>query len=508
MSNTTNLNELIQRRTDIEFGGVEKDKQKDPSNPLVARDRINTLLDGQSFVEVGAFVSHRSTDFNMTDQTTPADGVVTGYGTIEGRLVYVYSQDNTVLKGALGEMHAKKISHIYELALKMGAPVIGLIDSAGLRLQESTDALHGFGELFLKQSLASGVIPQITAVLGNCGGGATFIPSLSDFTFMISKKAKLYVNSPNALDNKNASLDTVASAKFHSEESGMVDFVLEDENTLLASIRNLVDMLPANNVEEAPELECSDDLNRVSSELNNLDTTNGIDAKAIIEKIADNNDFVEVKANYATTMVTGFIRLNGTTIGVVANQTIDTDGSLSSSASEKAASFIQICDAFNIPLLSLTDATGFKATVEEETKAIAKSVSKMLYTFTNATVPKVNVLVGRGYGSAYIAMNSKHIGADFVLAWPSAKVSMMEASSAVKIMYADEINAAQDVSAAINEKTNEFETLQSSPYAAASRGYIDDIIEPGATRKRIIATFEMLLSKRENRPEKKHGTIL
>ncbi|TCT15010.1 acetyl-CoA carboxylase carboxyltransferase component [Natranaerovirga pectinivora] len=507
MSNTTNLNELIKRRTDIESGGGEKDNQKDPSN-LVARERISLLLDGYSFVEIGAFISNRSTNFNMTTESTPADGVVTGYGTIEGRLVYVYSQDNTVLSGALGEMHAKKISHIYDLALKMGAPIIGLVDSAGMRLQESTDALQGFGELFLKQTLASGVVPQITAVLGNCGGGTTFIPSLSDFTFMINKGARLYVNSPNALDSKAATFDTVASSKFHSEASGLVDFVFDNENDLLQRIRQLVDILPSNNLEESPLVECTDDLNRVDSEFNNLDLTNGFDAVSVITKIADNHLFIPVKENFATSMVTGFIRLNGNTVGVVANQTLDGDGSITSDGSDKGTKFISICDAFNIPIVTFTDVVGFKATVEEESKGISKSVSKMLYAFANATVPKVNVLVNRGYGSAYIAMNSKHIGADFVYAWPSAKVGMMEASSAVKIIYAKEIKESNDINAILNEKTAEYEALQESPYAAASRGYIDDIIEPGATRKRIIATLEMLLSKRESRPDKKHGTVL
>ncbi|MFP4698149.1 MAG: acyl-CoA carboxylase subunit beta [Eubacteriales bacterium] len=509
MSNASKLNELIKRRADIETGGGDWAKSKVHSlGQLTARERIEQLLDENSFVEIGVFVTHRATDFNMNQQKTPTDGVVTGYGTLGGNLVYIYSQDVNILKGALGEMHAKKICNLYNLALKIGAPIIGLVDSAGLRLQESTDALQGFGELFVKQSLASGIIPQIIAILGNCGGGASMIPSLADFTFMTSKNARLYVNSPNALDSKAASFDTVASAKFHSEESGMVDFVFDNEEDLLNGIRKIIELLPENNVDDTPSVDTTDDLNRIDTELNDMDISNGINSREIINKIADNNDFFEVKKNYAETMVTGLLRLNGNTVGVVANYTLDNDGTLTSEACIKAVRFIRICDAFNIPILTLTDVTGFYASIKEEQKSLGKMVSKMLFAFTNATVPKVNVIVGRGYGSAYIAMNSKHIGADSVYAWPNARIGMMEASSAVKIMYADDIKESDNSEALISERSAEFEDLQSSPYAAASHGYIDDIIEPAATRKRVIAAFEMLFSKTEERPDKKHDTIL
>lgn len=474
-----------------------------------ASKRINALLDDNSFVEIGGYVTARNTDFNLQHKETPADGVITGYGVIDGNLVYVYSQDATVLNGALGEMHAKKIAKVYDLAMKMGAPVIGLIDCAGLRLQEATDALNGFGELYLKQTMASGVIPQITAIFGNCGGGLAIIPTLTDFTFMEEKNAKLFVNSPNAL-SKNKSQDT-AGADFQSKETGIVDFT-GDEDAVIEQIRTLVNILPANNEDDNSYDECTDDLNRVCSDLANAKG----DTSIALSNISDDNFFYEVKKSYAKDMVTGFIRLNGMTVGAVANRTEVYDDEmnltdsykpeLTTNGCEKAAEFINFCDAFNIPVLTLTNVNGYKATVDEE-KTIAKAVAKLTYAFANATIPKVNVVIGEAFGSAYLAMNSKSIGADIVYAWPDAKIGMMQAQSAVKIMYADEINNADDATKLISEKSAEYEKLQSSALAAAKRGYVDDIIEACDTRKRIIAAFEMLYTKREDRPAKKHGTI-
>lgn len=474
-----------------------------------ASKRINALLDDNSFVEIGGYVTARNTDFNLQHKETPADGVITGYGVIDGNLVYVYSQDATVLNGALGEMHAKKIAKVYDLAMKMGAPVIGLIDCAGLRLQEATDALNGFGELYLKQTMASGVIPQITAIFGNCGGGLAIIPTLTDFTFMEEKNAKLFVNSPNAL-SENKSQDT-AGADFQSKETGIVDFT-GDEDAVIEQIRTLVNILPANNEDDNSYDECTDDLNRVCSDLANAKG----DTSIALSNISDDNFFYEVKKSYAKDMVTGFIRLNGMTVGAVANRTEVYDDEmnltdsyrpeLTTNGCEKAAEFINFCDAFNIPVLTLTNVNGYKATVDEE-KTIAKAVAKLTYAFANATIPKVNVVIGEAFGSAYLAMNSKSIGADIVYAWPDAKIGMMQAQSAVKIMYADEINNADDATKLISEKSAEYEKLQSSALAAAKRGYVDDIIEACDTRKRIIAAFEMLYTKREDRPAKKHGTI-
>ena len=447
---------------------------------LSASDRISSLLDEASFVEVGAYVTARNTDFNMQENDTPKDGVITGYGVINGKLVYVYSQDATVLGGAIGEMHAKKIAKIYDMAMKVGAPVVGLIDCAGLRLQEATDALNAFGEVYLKQTLASGVIPQITVIFGTCGGGAALIPTLTDFTFMTAEGGKLFVNSPNALDgNYQAKLDT-ASAAYLSENSSLVDGVFEDDATTLANIRSLVDMLPDNNMEDA-ESDCTDDLNRIIPNLDGF----AKDARAVLQNIADNNVFVEVKKDYAKDMVLGLIKLNGATVGCVANQAADGGELLSTSGAYIAADFVKFCDAFNIPVLT----------------------AKLTYAFADATVPKVTVVMGDAFGTAYTIMNSKAIGADMVYAWPCAKIGTMDPEMAVKIMYEKEIAEAADKVAFIAEKKKAYTELQSSALAAAKRGYIDDIIEPDATRKRVIAAFDMLSTKNEERPYKKHGAV-
>lgn len=478
---------------------------------LSARERILSLLDDNSFVEVGAMVTKRSTDFNMQQKEIPADGVITGYGVIDSNLVYVYSQDQTALGGSVGEMHAKKIARIYDMALKVGVPVIGLIDCAGLRLQEATDALNGFGELYLKQTLASGVIPQITAVLGNCGGGVAISSNLSDFTFMAEKDAKIFVNSPNVLDGNYIEKCDTSTAKFQAE-AGVVDVVCEDDEAVLASIRQLVTILPSNYEDNDSYVECNDDLNRLVPALG----TYLKDSAIALKEISDDNFFYEVKSAYAREMVTGFIRLNGMTIGAVANRAEildeelkaveEFDGSLTTAGCEKATSFVNFCDAFNIPVLTLTSVKGYKATTEEE-KTIAKAAAKLTYAFANATVPKVNVIVGEAYGSAYVTMNSKHIGADLVLAYEDAIIGMMDAKSAVQIMYAEEINASSDATSMIDEKTREYASLQSSVEAAAKRGYVDNIISTEATRKQLVYAYEMLFTKRDSRPSKKHGTV-
>lgn len=467
--------------------------------------RIATLLDAGSFVEIGGAVTARSTDFNMQEKETPADGVITGYGVIDGNLVYVYSQDASVLNGAVGEMHAKKIANIYDMAMKMGAPVIGLIDCAGIRLQEATDALNAFGNLYLKQTMASGVIPQITAIFGTCGGGLSVVPALTDFTFMEASKAKLFVNSPNALPGNNITKLDTSSAKYQSENAGLVDGTgTEDE--ILTDIRTLVCMLPGNNEENASYDECTDSLNRLCDGIENA----AEDTAIALSIISDSGVFFETKKDYAKDMVTGFIRLNGMTVGAVANRskvyneksevTAQFDGSLSSDGAKKAAGFVNFCDAFNIPVLTLTNVTGFKA-CEYDEKNLAGETAKLTYAFANATVPKVNVVIGKAFGSAYVTMNSKSIGADMVYAWPTAEIGMMEANLAAKIMYA---GADADT---LREKTAQYRQLQSSPLSAARRGYVDTIIEPDQTRKYVIGAFEMLFTKREDRPMKKHGSV-
>ena len=441
----------------------------------------------------------------MQQTETPGDGVVTGYGVIDGHLVYVYSQDASVLGGTIGEMHAKKIASLYDMALKMGAPVIGLLDCAGLRLQEATDALNAFGEIYLKQTMASGVVPQITAIFGRCGGGLALVPALTDFTFMEGKKAELFVNSPNALDGNSKDKCDTASAAFQSEESGLVDFVGTDYE-IMAQIRERVCMLPANNEDDMSYEECTDDLNRICADIANASE----DTAIALAQIADNQILVETKKDYAKEMVTGFIRLNGMTVGVVANRSkvynaeaeveAEFDSVLTVDGCKKATDFVNFCDAFSIPVLTLTNVTGFAATVESE-KNMASAVAKLTYAFANATVPKVNVIVGKAFGSAYVSMNSKSIGADLVYAWPTAEIGMMDAKLAAQIMYAD-----ADAET-LNEKAAEYKELQSSPNSAAARGYVDAIIEPADTRKYVIGAFEMLFTKREDRPAKKHGTV-
>ena len=475
------------------------------SNTTLASQRIASLLDENSFVEIGALVTARATDFNLKQTETPSDGVITGYGVIDGNLVYVYSQDASVLGGSMGEMHAKKIAKLYDLAMKTGAPVIGLIDSAGLRLQEATDALNAFGEVYMKQTLASGVIPQITAVFGNCGGGLALIPTLTDFTFMESKKAKLFVNAPNALDGNEISRCDTSAADFQSEKAGIVDAVCE-EAEIFAEIRELVNMLPANNEDTESYIECADDLNRVCAELANCVG----DTAIALSQIADDNYFFETKRHFAKEMVTGFIKLNGVTVGCVANRTevYNEEGEvaekfepvLTVKGAKKAADFVTFCDAFEIPVLTLTNVKGFEATTCAE-KNIAREAAKLTYAFANATVPKVNVVIGKAYGSAYVTMNSKAIGADMVFAWDSAEIGTMDAKLAAKIICngqgADKID----------ECAKEYAALQNNVVSAAKRGYVDSIIAAEDTRKYVIGAFEMLFTKREDRPAKKHGTV-
>ena len=462
--------------------------------------RIEDLLDDNSFVEIGNLVTARNTDFNMTAMDTPADGVITGYGTVNGSLVYVYSQDATVMNGSMGEMHAKKIVNIYNMALKMGAPVVGFVDCAGLRLQEATDALNAFGMIYAKQVEASGVIPQITAIMGTCGGGMAVMSSLSDFTFMESKNGKLFVNSPNTLDG-NKSEDT-AGADFQSNETALVDFT-GDEASIITEIRNLVSVLPSNNEDESL-CECTDDLNRLCTDVNN----GAADPAYVFETVSDDGLFIEVKKNYAKEMVTGFIKLNGATIGVVANRTELFDNGesvekfdevLTAEGCEKAAEMINFCDAFEIPVLSLTNVKGFLTTKESE-KKMAKAAAKLTYAFANADVPKVNLITGEAYGSAYTVMNSKAIGADVTYAWPDTTIGMMDASLAAKIIYEKQPEL-------IAEKTAEYGRLQASAESAAKRGYVDSIIDPADTRKDLISAFEMLYSKRDGYVTKKHGSI-
>ena len=460
---------------------------------LSASERIASLLDDSSFVEIGAEVNARATDFNEGSLDTPKDGVITGYGQIDGRLVFVYSQDATVLGGAIGEMHAKKISHIYGMAMKVGAPVIGLIDCAGLRLQEATDSLHSFGALYKKFTMASGVIPQITAIFGNAGGGAAVLTSLSDFTIMVDS-AKLFVNSPNAVEgNYEEKLDT-SSAEFVSTHSNMVDKVVADDASALAEIRNLVTFLPSNN-DDFVDGDTEDDLNRTIPGIDGY----ADDARKVIESIADDNIFYELKKESGKDFVTGFIKLGGFSVAVVANQ----EKKMTAMGIRKAAGLVSFADAFNIPVLTLTNVDGFNNTLNDELY-ISKAGAKLISAFAVATVPKVNVVIGNGFGSGYLMMNSRSLGADVVYAWPNAKIGTMDSKYLAEILASDIIAASDDKVAAIKETEKQIIESQTGAKAAARRGYVDDIIEPDATRKRVIAAFDMLATKSEDRPYKKH----
>lgn len=465
---------------------------------LSARDRIVTLLDDNSFVEVGALVTKRSTDFNLMQKEAPSDGVITGYGVISDSLVYVYSQDAKVLNGTIGEMHAKKIVHLYNMALKVGAPVIALIDCAGLRLEEATDALEGFGEVFAKQAEASGVIPQITAVFGTCGGGSAISASLSDFVFMEENNAKLFVNAPNTIDHNYTGKCDTAAASFMAQ-SGVADFVGKDEETVLNDIRNLIALLPSNNEDDAIGVEEEDDLNRevpaFASEI--------ADVTLALKDISDQGCFMEVKAEYAKEMVTALIRLNGMTVGAIANRTaiVDEKGKtcetfvpvLTTAGCYKAESFVKFCNSFHIPVLTLTNVTGFGTSLEDA-KSVGIAAAKLTYAFSNAVVPKINLITGKAYGSAYVVMNSKAIGADLVFALEQAEIGTMDADLAAQIMYPD-----ADLETR-KEKATTYQELAQSATSAAKRGYVDAILSPESVRKQLIYGFEMMYSKRVTRP--------
>lgn len=458
---------------------------------MSARDRVLNLVDANSFVEIGAMVTARNTDFNLQDQALPADGVITGYGVIDSSIVYVYSQDVTAMKGAVGEMHAKKIANLYRMAVKVGAPVIGLVDCAGIRLQEATDALAGFGEIYLEQAKASGVIPQVTAILGSCGGGVAISSVMSDFVFMEKNDGKLFVNSPNVVDGNYIDRLNTSDADFQSETAN-VSFVCDSEAEVFEGIRKVLAMLPANNENDAFVEDVQDDLNRMVPEF----ATDLKDAAKALADLADQKEFIEVKKNYGKSVVTGLMTLNGMTIGCVANQVNEQgEGVLTTEGALKAEEFVNFCDAFSIPVLTLTNVKGYGASLAEE-KTVALAAGKLTFAFANASVPKVNVICGNAFGSAYVTMNSKHIGADMVFALPNAKIGMMDAAIAAEIMYGE----------ANEEKAKEYDELQTSVDAAAKRGYVDAVIAPEEVRKNLIYSFEMLYTKREVSPSKKHGT--
>lgn len=514
MGTVDKLTELQYRRNLIEQGGGEaKIKKQHDSNKLTARERINALLDEGSFVEVDAFVTHRCTEFGMDAVEAPGEGVVTGYGTVDGRLTFVYAQDFTVIGGSLGEMHAKKICKVMDMAAKMGAPIIGLNDSGGARIQEGIDALAGFGEIFIRNTHNSGVIPQISVIMGPCAGGAVYSPAITDFIFMVDNTSKMFITGPQVVKSvtgEDVTAEDLGGSKIHASKSGVAHFTAKSDEECIAQIKRLLSFLPQNNLEEAPYVAPTDEINRLSEKLTTIvpdDAGKAYNVKDVITEIVDNKDFMEVQSEFAKNIVIGFARMNGSTVGIVANQPKFMAGSLDIDSSDKAARFVRFCDSFNIPIVSFTDVPGYFPGKDQEQGGIIRHGAKLLYAFSEATVPKINVITRKAYGGAYIAMNSKHLGADIVMAWPTAEIAVMGPDGAANIIFKKEIANSANPIATRAEKIQEYTNKFASPFIAAKRDYVDDVIEPDSTRPRIIAALEMLESKRESRPAKKHGNL-
>lgn len=506
--------ELLNKNEKVKLGGGEKAIEKQHSNnKLTARERIEKLLDESSFVEVDAFVEHRCVNFGMEKKQIPGEGVVTGYGTIDGRLVYIYAQDFTVIGGSLGEMHAAKIVKIQEMAMKVGAPIIGINDSGGARIQEGVDALSGYAKIFYNNTIASGVIPQISVILGPCAGGAVYSPALMDFIFMVQNTSKMFITGPNVIETvtgEKVSAEKLGGAMTHNSVSGVAHFLDDSEEECFERIKKLISFLPQNNLEITPAIEVQDNINRRDEILNDIIPENpnkAYDMKDIIFTLADNREFLEYQPCFAQNIITGFIRLNGKSVGVIASQPKVLAGCLDINASDKAARFIRTCDAFNIPLLTLMDVPGFLPGTHQEYGGIIRHGAKMLYAYSEASVPKVTVITRKAYGGSYIAMSCKELGADMVFAWPTAEIAVMGPEGAANIIFKKEIAEAEDQGAKRKEKIEEYRNQVANPYTAAARGYVDSVIEPAETRKRIISSFDMLMGKRVLRPEKKHGNI-
>lgn len=508
------INELIKEKEKTKLGGgIKRIEKQHSSGKLTARERINLLLDENSFIEIDAFVKHRSTNFDMENVDAPADGVVTGYGTVDGRLVFVYAQDFTVVGGSLGEMHANKIVKVQDMALKMGAPIVGFNDSGGARIQEGVDALSGYGKIFYRNTIASGVIPQISVIMGPCAGGAVYSPALTDFIFMTEKTSMMFITGPQVIKSvtgEEVTQEELGGAMTHNRTSGVAHFMDKTEEDTIKRVRELLSYLPSNNLEMPPVVRTDDDINRSDEMLNDIVPENPnkpYDMKEIIKSISDENEFFEVQPLYAGNIITGFIRLNGKTIGVIANQPKVLAGCLDINASDKAGRFIRTCDAYNIPLLNLVDVPGFLPGTNQEYGGIIRHGAKMLYAYSEATVPKVTLIIRKAYGGAYLAMCSKDLGADQVFAWPTAEIAVMGPDGAANIIFKNEIANSDDPVKTRMEKIEEYRNTVANPSIAAQRGFVDDIIVPSHTRPRLISAFDMLESKRENRPSKKHGNL-
>ena len=512
---TEKIQELIDKRAEARLGGGEKAIEKQHAKgKYTARERIAQLLDEGSFEELDMFVTYRCTNFGMDEKKHPlGDGVVTGFGTIDGRLVYVFAQDFTVLGGSLSETMAQKICKVMDLAMEMGAPVIGLNDSGGARIQEGINALAGYAEIFSRNIQASGVVPQISAILGPCAGGAVYSPALTDFTIMSKGISYMFLTGPSVVKTvtgEDVTQEQLGGASVHATKSGVTHFATEDGEEAIALIRKLISFIPQNNLEETPLQPCDDPIDRLEDKLNEIVPDNpnkAYDMYEVIGSIIDNGEFLEVQRDYAKNIIVGFARMNGLSVGVVANQPKVLAGVLDSNASRKAARFVRFCDAFNIPLVTLVDVPGFLPGTGQEYNGVILHGAKLLYAYGEATVPKVTVTLRKSYGGSHIVMSCKQLRGDMNYAWPSAEIAVMGAAGAAGVLYAKQAKEAADPKAFIKEKEEEYNKLFANPYNAAKYGYIDDVIEPRNTRFRVIRALQMLATKKVTNPAKKHGNI-
>jgi propionyl-CoA carboxylase beta chain len=494
-------------------GGQKRIEDQHAKGKLTARERIELLLDQGSFNELDRFVVHQCTEFGIGDKKIAGDGVVTGYGTIDGRLVYVFSQDFTVFGGSLGEMFAKKVCKLMDLALKTGAPVIGLNDSGGARIQEGVASLAGYGDIFFRNVISSGVVPQISAVMGPCAGGAVYSPALTDFIIMVDKTSHMFITGPDVVKaalGQEVTFEELGGAMVHSQISGVAHFIAKDEQQCIQLIRKLLSYLPSNYLEDPPAVEPTDDPNRTDPKIAHVlpdDPDKPYDVKEIIARVADNGEFFEIQPLWAQNIVVGFARLNGKVIGIVANQPARYAGALDIDSSMKAGRFIRFCDCFNIPIITFVDVPGFLPGIEQEHDGIIKHGSKLLYAYCEATVPKITVILRKDYGGAYDVMGSKHSGADINYAWPTAEIAVMGPHGAINIIFRKEIAEAKDSKQKHTELVAEYRQKFASPYIAAQKGYIDEVIDPAQTRPKLISALESLTTKREQRPTRKHSNV-
>jgi propionyl-CoA carboxylase beta chain len=508
------LKQLEELRRQSELGGgAERIEAQHERGKLSARERLDLLLDEGSFIELDRFVTHRTAGFGLEKQKFLGDGVVTGYGTVKGRLVYVFSQDFTVFGGSLSEAHAEKIVKVMDLALKNGAPVIGLNDSGGARIQEGVVSLGGYADIFLRNTLASGVVPQISAILGPCAGGAVYSPAITDFIYMVRGTSYMFVTGPNVVKtvtHEDIDMEGLGGADVHASTSGVAHFACDSEVECLESIRRLLDFIPQNNREDAPERDATDPFDRQDEELLDIvpdEPNKPYDILDVIRRVADEGEFYEVHKDYARNIVVGFGHLGGRSVGVIANQPAVLAGVLDINSADKGARFVRFCDSFNIPLVVFEDVPGFLPGVAQEHGGIIRHGAKLLYAFAEATVPKVTVITRKAYGGAYDVMNSKHIRGDINLAWPTAEIAVMGPKGAVEVLFRRQIAAADDPAAETAAKEADYRERFAHPYIAASRGYVDDVIDPRETRPRLISALDMLRNKRDENPWKKHGNI-